>query len=126
MFHVRNGLSPDFTDIAALLGDPSRALMLQALADGRALPATDLARWAGVTPQTASAHLARLVGGNIVTMERQGRHRYFCLTPSAAELLETMAAFPGPVRSSNALRSGHDRDLRFARTCYSHLAGLVG
>jgi DNA-binding transcriptional ArsR family regulator len=127
MFHARNDLDPDFAATAALLGDASRARILQALADGRALPATELARSAGVTPQTASTHLARLVDGRMVKVEQFGRHRYFCLTAEAAELLETLAAFTVvPTRRSTQPRDARERNLRFARTCYRHLAGTVG
>jgi len=122
VFHSRNALDPDFASTATLLGDPSRALILQALADGRALPATELARSAGITPQTASTHLARLLAGKIVRVERQGRHRYFSLTASAADLLETLASFT----AAAGPREARNSNLRFARTCYKHLAGQVG
>jgi DNA-binding transcriptional ArsR family regulator len=125
MFHTRPRLDPDIASTAALLGDPSRARILQALADGRALPATELARAARVTPQTASAHLSRLVAGGMLEVERHGRHRYFCLTAGAADLLERLAAFTMPaVTSSNT--HGPEGALRFARTCYRHLAGRLG
>ncbi|MDP1908684.1 MAG: winged helix-turn-helix domain-containing protein, partial [Hyphomicrobium sp.] len=65
-----------FAEVASLAGDPARAGMLHALMDGRALTATELARVAGITPQTASGHLARLTVGGLVAMEKQGRHRY--------------------------------------------------
>lgn len=127
MLHTRNDQDLDFAATAALLGDASRARILQALADGRALPATELARSAAVTPQTASTHLARLVEGRMVRVEQFGRHRYFCLTPGAAELLETLPAFKAaPVRRSTEPRDAIERNLRFARTCYRHLAGTVG
>ncbi len=126
MFHTRSNLDPDFATTAALLGDASRARMLQALADGRALPATELARSAGITPQTASTHLARLVDGNIVKVEQYGRHRYFCLTGGAAELLETLAAFTVSTAHPREPARPGEHDLRFARTCYQHLAGKVG
>ena len=51
---------PIIAEVAALVGDPARATMVAALLDGRTLAASDLARAAHVTPQTASAHLAKL------------------------------------------------------------------
>jgi len=66
---------PDIARVAALLGDPARANMLTALMGGRALTAAELAQEAGVTPQTASSHLAKLEAGLIVTPRKQGRHR---------------------------------------------------
>jgi len=71
---------PDIARVAALLGDPARANMLTALMSGRALTAAELAQEAGVTPQTASSHLAKLESGQIVVPRKQGRHRYFTLS----------------------------------------------
>ena len=109
------------------MADPSRARILLALADGRALPASVLSDEAGVAASTASAHLSKLVRFGLLTVERHGRHRYFRLAgPSVAELIEALAqlAPPLPVRS---LRQGTKAQaLRFARTCYDHLAGVVG
>ena len=70
-----------FAEVAALSGDPARAGMLHALMDGRALTATELARAAGVTPQTASGHLGRLTAAGLLQVARQGRHRYYRLPP---------------------------------------------
>src|SRR6516165_7602161 len=78
-----------FTEVAALAGDPARAGMLHALMDGRALTASELARGAGITPQTASGHLARLVTAGLLSVERQGRHRYHRLaSPAVAQMVE--------------------------------------
>jgi len=55
--------SPNITRIGALIGDPARATMLSALMSGKALTASELAREAGITRQTASTHLAKLEQG---------------------------------------------------------------
>ena len=65
-----------FAEVPALSGDPARASMLHALMDGRALTATELAKVAGITPQTASGHLHRMTAIGLLSVERQGRHRY--------------------------------------------------
>lgn len=114
-------------EIAALLGEPARAAMMQALMDGRALTAGELAQAGGITPQTASAHLARLTGAGLLAMERQGRHRYHRLAGAeVARLLESlMALAEAPARP--AIRTGpREAALRHARTCYDHLAGRMG
>src|SRR3954447_24260198 len=78
-----------FAEIAALAGDPARAGMLHALMDGRALTASELARVAGVAPQTASGHLSRLTEVGLVSVQRQGRHRYHRLaSASVAQMIE--------------------------------------
>ena len=80
-----------FTEIAALAGDPARAGMLHALLGGRALTATELASVAGVTPQTASGHLARLTAVDLVSVMKQGRHRYYRLaSPAVARMMEAI------------------------------------
>lgn len=112
--------------IAALLGDPARANILAALMDGRALTAKELAFAAHVSPQTTSGHLAKLTDANLLSMERQGRHRYFRLAnPLVGQMLESVMAVAGADPSpSRPWRGGVA--LRTARTCYDHLAGRLG
>src|ERR1700755_1304352 len=118
---------PNIAVVAALVGDPARSNMLTALMTGRALTASELAHQAGVTPQTASSHLAKLEAGGLVEQEKQGRHRYYRLSdPDVAavlEGLEGLAARAGHMR----VRTGpKDPALRHARVCYDHLAGDLG
>lgn len=119
----------EFAQIAALAGDPARAAMLHALLDGRALTASELARAAGVSPQTASGHLTRLTELGLLSAEKQGRHRYHRLASRAvAQMMESImqvAADRAP--PSRRLSVGpRDAALRAARTCYDHLAGRLG
>ncbi len=112
---------------AALIGDPTRAAMLQALQDGRAQPASALAWAAGVTAQAASNHLTRLVDGGLLAVEREGRHRYYRLASAeVAHALEALSVLAAPVRSLETPRSPKARALRDARCCYGHLAGRLG
>ena len=117
---------PDVASVAALIGDPSRAAMLTVLADGRALPAGELAAVAGLSLSGASAQLARLTQGGLLTMEREGRHRYYRLAgPQVAAALEGLALLAlTPCRAR--ARSPASEALRRARTCYDHLAGELG
>ena len=119
----------NLAEIGALVGDPGRANMLVALIDGRALTARELAEQAGVTPQTASGHLAKLAAGNLIVVEQQGRHRFHRLASAdVARMLESMmqAAVLG-ARGAKPVRTGpRDEALRAARTCYDHLAGRLG
>jgi DNA-binding transcriptional ArsR family regulator len=115
---------PDISQIAALLGNPANANMLMALLPGPALTATELAQEAGLVLSTASGHLARLQKAGLVTIARQGRHRYFRLADpdvvTALEGLMPVAARAGHMR----VRTGpRDPELRRARSCYDHLAG---
>ena len=116
----------DIAATAALLAEPARVAMLSALMDGEARPATELARLAQVSPSTGSAHLAALVRGGLLQVERLGRHRYHRLasetTARAFESLALLAPRPrAPVEAA-----GQSTGFRQARTCYRHLAGLLG
>lgn len=117
----------DIAPVAALFADRTRARIVSALADGRALPASVIARESGVSPSTASEHLGRLLAGGILRVERSGRHRYYRLAgrdvAAAVEALAVIAPQP-PVRSLR--ESTRAAALRQARTCYDHLAGRVG
>jgi DNA-binding transcriptional ArsR family regulator len=122
-----------FAEIAALAGDPGRAGMLHALMDGRALTASELARVAGIAPQTASGHLSRMTAIGLVSVERQGRHRYHRLaTPAVARMLESIMQVAADVESRlepsrrRFTVGPRDAALRSARTCYDHLAGRLG
>ena len=118
---------PNIASTAFLFADPARASMLMALVDGRALPAGELAYAAGVTAQTASTHLAKLLAGGLVEVEAQGRHRYYRLGGShVALLLENLASITPPSRPRIKPLSADARKLRFARCCYDHLAGQLG
>lgn len=114
-------------EIAALTGDPTRAAIVQALMDGRALTATELARAAGITPQTASGHLTQLIDAGLLEREHQGRHRYHRLaSPMVASLLESLMPFAADATFKRQATGPRDRDMRMARTCYDHIAGQLG
>ena len=117
----------DIAYVAALFGDPTRARMLLALSDGRALPASLLAREAGVASSTASEHLGRLTQAGLLAVESWGRHRYYRLAGAdVASVVEALARL-APVAAVRSLRgSDRLRALRQARTCYDHLAGRLG
>ena len=117
----------DISVPAALLSNPSRARVLLALVDGRALPASVLAVEAGVARSTASEHLAKLCEAGFLLSEVQGRHRYYRI--ASARVVAALEALAGlaptvPVRS---LRQGTRANaLRRGRLCYDHLAGRAG
>ena len=119
----------DVVPAAALIAEPTRAAMITALLDERPLAAGELARLAGVSPATASAHLARLLNGGLVTMIKQGRHRYYHLAgPEVAAAMEALAHLSAttPVQVRSLRESRDAAALAEARTCYDHLAGRAG
>jgi len=122
---MRDG--PNIVGIAALIGDHARSEVLTALMTGQALTATELAGIAGVTKQTVSGHLAKLLDAGLVGVESQGRHRYYRLAdPDVAHLLESLM---GVAFRTGALRvhtGPREPALRKARVCYDHLAGELG
>jgi DNA-binding transcriptional ArsR family regulator len=115
---------PDIALLGSLIGEPARANMLTALMSGKALTATELAGEAGVTAQTATAHLKRLEEGGLIRQRKQGRHRYFAL--SGADVGDVLEAMMGLAAGHGHLRTRtgpKDPALRKARICYNHLAG---
>src|SRR5258705_10466454 len=118
----------NMVEVAALVGDTARATILAALMGGQGLTASGLAYLAGVTGPTASEHLVKLVAARLLAVTRQGRFRYYRIaSPLVARMLESIkavAAIEVPPRYQP--RSAQDDALRFARTCYDHLAGRLG
>lgn len=119
--------TPDIAELAALLGDPARANIVSALMAGMALTAGELAREAGVTAQTASAHLTRLREAGLLLMEAQGRARYYRIAgPDVAEAIESLNVLAARLGRLRTRPGPRDAALREARFCYDHLAGAQG
>jgi DNA-binding transcriptional ArsR family regulator len=117
---------PIIAEIAALVGDPARATMVSALVDGRALTASELAAAAGITPQTASTHLAKLTEAGVLSVVRNGRHRYFRLaSPTVTDMIDGIVAVALEKRPRYRPLSRQARALSAARICYDHLAGRL-
>jgi DNA-binding transcriptional ArsR family regulator len=117
----------DIAEVGSLLAEPARCRILMALADGRALPASLLAKEAHVAASTASGHLSRLVDAGWIEVEAHGRYRYFRLVnDDAAEILELAARLAPPEPVTSLTGDIERRRLRRARTCYRHLAGRLG
>src|SRR5258706_13123025 len=118
---------PNIVGIAALIGDHVRAEILTALMTGQALTATELVEVSGVTKQTVSGHLAKLVDARLVAVESQGRHRYFRLAdPDVAHLLESLMGVAYRTGAVRVRSSPREPALRKARVGYDHLAGELG
>jgi DNA-binding transcriptional ArsR family regulator len=120
-------VEPDMAAVAELMGSPARAAILGALLGGVTLPAGELAARAHITPQTASAHLVKLVEGAILEVRTVGRRRYYRIaSPRVGVALEALAVIAQPPRSRTLRESEQVKAMRFARTCYDHLAGRLG
>jgi DNA-binding transcriptional ArsR family regulator len=118
----------NLVEVAALVGDTARATMLAALMGGEALTASELAFLAQISRSTASEHLGKLVAARLITVTIKRRFRYFRIaSPLVAQMMESIklvAAIEVPPRHQP--RSPQDEALRFARTCYDHIAGRLG
>ncbi|CAB3736247.1 ArsR/SmtB family transcription factor [Paraburkholderia phenoliruptrix] len=118
---------PGLSRIGALLADPGRAAMLWALMDGSARPAGELTMIAGLSPSAASAHLARLTDGGLLALEVRGRHRYFRIASAdiaaSIEALANVAQVSAPRRPAPRPVRTVPTEMRYARTCYDHMAG---
>ncbi|MGL4230797.1 MAG: ArsR/SmtB family transcription factor [Casimicrobium sp.] len=118
---------PRFARIASLIADPSRSRMLALLLSGEARSAGELARAVSITPQTASTHLSQLLDAGLVKVRTQGRHKYFQLADAdVARLLETLALVAERDGVTARWETPMYRPLKYARTCYCHLAGELG
>lgn len=115
-----------FASVAALIGEKSRAVMLWNLIEGREYTATELADCAGVSRQTCSDHLSKLVGGGVLTFLQRGRHRYYKFAnENVAQVIEKMAYLISPDGTARTPSLSAESGFRYARTCYDHLAGKV-
>lgn len=118
-------MNHSLASVAALVGEPTRAAILLALLDGRALPAGELAREASLSAAATSLHLSKLTDGGLLVVRQEGRHRYYRLASNdvahALESLGVIATKASPARALTPERAA----LRAARTCYDHLAGEI-
>ena len=118
-----------FSKLASLIGEKGRAKMLWHLLDGRAYTALELAVIADVSKQSCSNHLKKLVNDNILKVEKQGRHKYFKLFDrQVANALEGMAFLTTQEkkRKSPIDSPSQKKGIKYARSCYDHLAGYLG
>ncbi|HXN19272.1 MAG TPA: winged helix-turn-helix domain-containing protein [Candidatus Binatus sp.] len=112
------------SSLGELIGEPARTTILISLLDGNSLPAGELARLAGISAQSASAHLSKLVDGGLLAPQNDGRHRYYKITsPEVVHALEALGAIATLPRPTSTFRSREDNDISQARSCYDHLAG---
>lgn len=120
-------VEPSLAALGAVIGAPARANILSALFDGRARTATELAMAAGITPQTASSHLNKLLEAKLLIVEQHGRFRYFKLASSqVAEALEPLTLLSPHRPTPERVKKNEVAGIREARFCYDHVAGRLG
>jgi DNA-binding transcriptional ArsR family regulator len=101
--------------------------MLMCLMAGRSHTATELARAANVTKQTASSHLSKLVDAHLIAVESIGRNRYFRLADhDVGTVIEHLTGLAERTGAMHIDSGPKDPALRKARVCYDHLAGELG
>ena len=127
MSKIATSPEPRFVKVAAMIGDPTRARVLSALMGGEFLAAGELAAAAGVSAQTASAHIAKLLDAELVVLRTQGRHRYVRLAAEeVAHAREALSFVAERSADADKWEHGADKPLKAARTCYRHIAGELG
>lgn len=120
-------MEKQFKQMASLIGDPIRATIMWNLMDGKALTATELALSSGTSPQNISMHLAKLVDGGLLSVENQGRHRYYKYSrKEIAYAIEALTTLVSPSATKENLNNEPFPAIKYCRTCYDHLAGKVG
>src|SRR5690349_2925914 len=127
MIRTTPQIEPRFARIAAAIADPTRARMLSVLLGGASVPAGEIARTVGVNASTASEHLGRLVDEGLIAVDVRGRHRYFRVdNADVARALEALSLVAERSDAAGKWQHGPYRRLKYARTCYRHLAGELG
>lgn len=117
----------NFISTASLLCEPSRAKIVWNLLDGRAYTASELALVSDLSATSVSNHLSKLLNGEIVKVDVQGRHRYYSFANSeVAYVVESMANLSNQKPTSKLDKQLSKNDVKYCRTCYDHLAGKVG
>ena len=120
-------LEKQFTDIATVIGERSRAIMLWNLLEGRAYTASELATCADISKQACSNHLSKLLAADLISVEKQGRHKYYRLANAkVARTIEGMASLLPISTEKRIYKEANQVGIKYARTCYDHLAGKVG
>jgi DNA-binding transcriptional ArsR family regulator len=123
---IRQPIQSGFSRITEALSDPAREAIVSVLSDGKAMPAGELASLAGISPQSASAHLQKLVDANVLSVWPQGRFRYYGIADEdVADLIESLVNLATKVSAERKRRLPCE-ELRQSRTCYCHLAGQLG
>lgn len=126
MVAARQSVHSGFSRLTDALSDPAREAMVSALFGGKALPAGELALLAGVSPQSASAHLQKLTEARLLSVWQQGRFRYYRIADDeVAGLIENLVNVAARTEHAERARSV-PMPLRQSRTCYCHLAGQLG
>lgn len=124
---IHTSIQSGFSRITEALGDPAREAIVSALSDGKAMPAGELASAAGISPQSASAHLQKLVDARVLSVWSQGRFRYYRIADEdVASLIESLVDLAAKAKQADRKRARLPEPLRRSRTCYCHLAGQLG
>src|SRR5438105_2094274 len=127
MARIQQSVQSGFSKITDAVGDPAREVIVSALSDGKAMPAGELAIAAGVSPQSASAHLQKLVDAKVLSVWSQGRFRYYRIADEdVASLIESLVDLAAKAEQLDRERARLPEPLRQSRTCYGHLAGQLG
>lgn len=120
-------MEDQFVKTAALIGDPTRASILWTLLDGRAFTATELSVVANTSPQNISMHLGKLLEADLLSVEKQGRHKYYRFSnKEVAYAVEAMASLIPKSDIPLKKETENYPPIKYCRTCYDHLAGKIG
>ena len=120
-------MEKQFKQMASLIGDPVRATIMWNLMDGKALTATELALMSDTSPQNISMHLTKLVEGGLLSVENQGRHRYYKYSrKEIAYAIEALTTLLSPSTTKENFNNENFQAIKYCRTCYDHLAGKIG
>lgn len=120
-------MEKELGQITSLIGDPVRTNILWTLLDNRAYTATELAISADTSPQNISMHLSKLLQADLLTVESQGRHKYYKFSrPEVAYAIEAIGSLLPSGIHKKIIDNSDNNAIKYCRSCYDHLAGKVG
>jgi DNA-binding transcriptional ArsR family regulator len=120
-------MEDQFIKAVTLIGDATRASILWNLLDGRAFTATELAIAVETSAQNISMHLGKLLEADLISVEKQGRHKYYRFSnKEVAYAIEALTNLIPKPKVSMKKKSEEYPPIKYCRTCYDHLAGKIG
>jgi DNA-binding transcriptional ArsR family regulator len=120
-------MEDEISYITSLIGDPVRTNILWNLLDNKAYTATELAICANTSAQNISMHLSKLVQADLLSVETQGRHKYYSFSkPEVAYAVEAISNLIPHEKHTNIISNKDNSPIKHCRTCYDHLAGRIG
>jgi DNA-binding transcriptional ArsR family regulator len=119
--------NPLVSEVSSIISEQSQSIILLTLLDGSKYTVSELALTTKITPQTESFHLSKMQDKGIIKSEKIGRHKYLSIvTPEVASILKTFLTLTEERKPNSFREVSRLKEIHLARTCYDHLARILG